>query len=64
MLKEAEEKIYEAFARVSDRGKEGSVIASSILGVGGASLLMPKGTHLLWMLRTPVSTAVARRFFS
>lgn len=43
LLKKAEVKILETFARVSDRGKEGSAIASSIQGVGGASLLMPNG---------------------
>lgn len=42
----------------TDRAKVGSVIASSILEVCGASLLMPNRAHLPWMLRIPVSIAV------
>ena len=47
----------------TDRAKVGSVIADSILGVYGASLLMPNRAYLPWMLRIPVTIAVVRTDF-
>lgn len=47
----------------TDRAKVGSVIASSILGVCGASLVRPNGANLPWMPRIPVTIAVVRTDF-